>query len=194
MKLSKQQREILDFLTKHEEEIKQLTKTANREEIGELEIGDSVTIAGIKWSKFAEDENGNSMMLADESVCEMKFGKNNDWRESEVREKCKEIAEKIKKELGEDAIVAFETDLFSHDGLRDYGAVEDEVALLTYDMYRNKRENIKELDDLWWLLTPDSTPSGYGSDYVRYVVSGGSVDCGWCSGTGSVRPFCILAS
>ena len=191
MKLTAKQKEILNFLAENEEEIKKL-KTIATVNMSDLKIGDSVTIAGITWSKFAEDENGNSMMLADEAVCKMEFGKDNNWTNSDVREKCKEIANKIKKELGDDALVAFETDLFSHDGLRDYGKVRDEVALLTYDLYRNNRDNIKSFGAWYWLATPDSTPSGCGSGDVRYVGFDGGVSCGWCSGVGAVRPFFIL--
>ena len=193
MKLTAKQKEILNFLAENEEEIKKL-KTIATVNLSNLKIGDSVTVAGISWSKFAEDENGNSMMLADESVCKMAFGKNNDWRESDVRNKCKEIAEKLKKELGDDAVVTFETDLFSHDGLRDYGKVQDDVALLTYDLYRNNRENIELLGKWSWLATPDSTPSGCGSGDVRCVDARGGVGYGWYGGGGAVRPFFILKS
>ena len=193
MTLTEKQMEILNFITENAETIKQLKNIANTKLSG-LKIKDSVTIAGITWSKFGEDENGNSLMLADESVYEMSFGDDNNWTNSAIRKKCKDIAEKLKKELGEVALVEFETDLFSHDGLRDYGKVQDEVAILTYDLYRNNRENIKPLDNWYWLATPDSTPSGYGSDCVQYVCSGGDVRYFWCDGVGAVRPFFILKS
>lgn len=193
MKLTEKQKEILDFITENEKEIKKLKNLATVK-LSDLKIVDSVEIAGISWSKFAEDENGNSMMLANDKVCEMEFGENNDWRTSKVREKCREIAEEIKDEIGDDAIVEFDTDLFSHDGLRDYGTVLDEVAILTYDLYRNNRENIKEVDFAFWLSTPDSTPSGCGAGGVRYVDSGGDVCCRWCIGGLAVRPFFLLQS
>lgn len=193
MKLTAKQKEILNFLAENEDEIKKL-KTFATVNLSSLKIGDSVTIAGITWSKFAEDADGNSMMLSDDAVCEMKFGDDNNWENSGVREKCKEIAKNLEKELGEDAVVTFETDLFSHDGLRDYGKVQDRVAILTYDLYRNNRSKIKQLDQWYWLATPDSTPSGSGSGCVRYVGSDGGVDCGWYYGGGAVRPFFILKS
>ena len=34
---------------------------------------ESVVIAGITWSKFAEDKDGNAYLLADECVCEREF-------------------------------------------------------------------------------------------------------------------------
>lgn len=193
MTLTEKQMEILSFITENEDAIKQLKNIANTK-LSSLKIKDSVTIAGIAWSKFGEDENGNSLMLADKSVCEMSFGDDNNWANSAIREKCKDIAEKLKKELGEDVLVTFETDLFSQDGLRDYGKVKDEVAILTYDLYRNNRETIKPLNNWWWLATPNSTPLGYGSGSVQYVFSGGGVGYGWCDLVGAVRPFFILKS
>ena len=193
MTLTEKQMEILNFITENEDTIKQLKNIANTK-LSALKIKDSVTIAGITWSKFGEDENGNSLMLADEGVCEMSFGDDNNWTNSAVREKCRDIAEKIKMELGAVALVEFETDLFSHDGLRDYGKVQDEVAILTCDLYRNNRENIKLLNQWWWLATPNSTPSGFGSVGVRCVDSVGDVGYGWCDGVLAVRPFFILKS
>ena len=135
-------------------------------------------------------------MLADENICNMKFGENNDWRESPIKKKLnEELYQKIVAELGTDALVAIQTDLFSHDGLRDYGKCEDMVSLLTYDLYRSNRENIKSFDEWWWTCTPDSTPSGDNSSYVRCVRSYGYVGfshCDWCDR--GVRPFFILKS
>ena len=160
-----------------------------------MQMKESISLAGITWSKFAEDSEGNAYMLADEKICDMEFGENNDWRESQIRKKLnEELYQKIVVELGADAVVTIQTDLFSHDGLKDYGKCEDMVSLLTYDLYRNNRENIKELDEWFWTCTPNSTPSGYGSDRVRCVCSGGDVGYGWCDGSGAVRPFFILKS
>ena len=95
--------------------------------------------------------------------------------------------------MGIDALVTIQTDLFSHDGLRDYGTCKDKLSLLTYDMYRNNRENIKGIDSWYWLATPDSTPSGYGACCVQFVDADGGVDCGGCDwGDVGVRPFFIL--
>ena len=82
--------------------------------------------------------------------------------------------------------------MFSHDGLKDYERCEDEVSILTYDLYRRNRNAIKLIDDWYWLATPDSTPSGVGADYVRSVRSVGDVGCNWCDGVGAVRPFCVI--
>lgn len=92
-------------------------------------------------------------------------------------------------EIGAENMILFKTDLFSHDGLRDYGEVEERISILTYDLYRNNRENIKQIDEWYWLATPDSTTSSCGSDGVRCVGSRGDVFCIWCNYVKGVRPF-----
>ena len=76
-----------------------------------------------------------------------------------------------------------------------YGEVSGDIlAIPTLDLYRDCRKNISNLDQSWWLATPNSTPSGCGSGGVRVVNSGGDVYYGWCVGYGAVRPFFILKS
>ena len=193
--ITSEQKDILSFIVENEDKIKEILAGYQHKVTGkDLQISDQIEIAGITWSKFAEDKYGNAYMLADEAVSESDFGDNNDYRDSKIRKELVELFEKIIAEIGEDAIVPAAIDLFSHDGLDDYGKITDKVSLLTYDMYRNNRKNIKPLDDWWWLATPDSTPSGCGSGYVRCVDSGGDVGYGGCGYGGAVRPFFILKS
>lgn len=49
---------------------------------------------------------------------------------------------------------------------------------MNIELYRECRKSIPNPDE--WLATPDSTPSGYGSDNVQYVYSFVDVDCRWC--------------
>lgn len=127
----------------------------------------------------------------------MKFGEsNNDWRESNIR-KClnNDYLKEIEAEFGENNIVEHTTNLFSMDGLDDYGICRDKVGLFDIDQYRKYRKILgKNMVSWWWLLTPDSTPSGWSARCVRYVVDVGSVSCGDYDFSGSVRPFCILKS
>lgn len=193
--ITSEQKDILSFIVENEDKIKEILAGYQNKVTGkDLQIGDQIEIAGITWSKFAEDENGNAYMLADEAVSESDFGNNNDYRDSKIRKYLAELSEKIIAEISEDAIVPAEIDLFSHDGLDDYGKITDKVSLLTYDMYRNNRKNIKPLDTPWWLATPDSTPSGCSSDCVQDVDSDGYVYYGRYYYGRAVRPFFILKS
>lgn len=197
MNMTSEQRDFLTVLMNNKAVLEELLKAAStqQKQAKELQMKESISIAGITWSKFAEDNEGNAYMLADEKICDMKFGESNDWRESPIRKKLyEELYMKIVDELGADAVFKIQTDLFSHDGLKDYGKCEDMVSLLTYDLYRNNRENIKNFGELFWTCTPNSTPSGCGSGYVRCVGSGGGVGYGWCGYSRAVRPFFILKS
>ena len=198
MKMTSEQRNLLTVLMNNKAILEELMKTASaqQKQAKDLQMKESITIAGITWSKFAEDSERNAYMLADEAIFNMKFGENNDWRESPIRNKLyDELYFKIADELGVEAIVPIYTDLFSHDGLRDYGESEDAVSLLTYDLYRNNRESIKGIDKWWWTCTPNSTPLGYSFDFVQCVFSSGNVDCNGCGWhDGGVRPFFILQS
>ena len=197
MTMTSEQKNLLTVIMNNKEALEELFKIASthQKQTKDLQIKESITLAGITWSKFAEDSEGNAYMLADKNIYEMEFGENNDWRESPIRRKLNdELFQKVVEELGSDALITIQTDLFSHDGLRDYGKCEDKVSLLTYDLYRNNRENIKSIDDWFWTCTPDSTSSGWSSRCVRCVGSDGGVDYRVCDCGRGVRPFFILKS
>lgn len=198
MNMTIEQRNFLTLLMNNKAVLEELVKasSAQKKQVKNLQINESIICVDITWSKFAEDSEGNSYMLADESFCTMEFGGSNDWRESPIREKLnEELYQKIVAELGTEALVPIQTDLFSHDGLKDYGKCEDKVSLLTYDLYRNNRENIKNFGEWLWTCTPDSTPSGNNDCLVQCIRSDGDVSyCGCDSVDGGVRPFFILKS
>ena len=154
-----------------------------------------ITICGKSCVKIKEDENGSYYMLTD-TLFESKFGSDNNYSTSDVRKQLQEcdFAKKLQKKYG-DKLVPITTNLLSLDGLDDYGIVEGDIlATLTIDLYRECRKNIPNHNTWWWLATPNSTPSGCGSDGVRYVGSDGHVDFGWYYSCGAVRPFFILQS
>lgn len=59
---------------------------------------------------------------------DIRFGENNDWRESEVKDYLNSVyLQELKKNFGEDAIRKIRTKLTSLDGYDDYGMSDDEV-------------------------------------------------------------------
>ena len=156
-----------------------------------------VSMAGYLWNPIKTDEEGNTYYLMFGSLGIYRFGNNNNnYATSNIRKELTEsdLLKKLKKEFG-DRLVTFTTDLLSLDGLDDYGTVEGEIlAIPTLDLYRECRKKITPLDFLWWLATPNSTPSGCISGNVRYVNSDGKVRDGWYDDCGAVRPFFILKS
>lgn len=150
--------------------------------------------AGRPWIPIKTDGD-KTYYLLDGILEKSIFGKNNNYANSIIRDKLinGELAKALKEELG-DKLVPITTDLLSLDGLDDYGKVEGDIlAIPTLDLYRECRKRITKIDKWWWLATPNSTPSGYGSGSVQCVVSGGGVGYNWCDcGGGSVRPFFVL--
>lgn len=196
MNMTSEQRNLLTVLMNNKEVLEELFNGISlQKQAKDIQMKENITVADITWSKFAEDNEGNAYMLANKNICDMEFGKNNDWRESPIKKRLnEELYQKVSAELGADALVTIQTDLFSHDGFRDYGKCEDNVSLLTYDLYRNNRGNIKSINEYFWTCTPDSTPSGDDSRCVRCVRSDGHVGCRGCDYDGGVRPFFILKS
>lgn len=198
MTITNEQKELLTTIMENKENLEELLRISSikKKQVKDLQMKESISVADISWSKFAEDSEGNAYMLADENIYDMGFGENNDWRESPIKKRLnEELYQKVVAELGTNALLIIQSDLFSHDGLRDYGICEDKISLLTYDMYRNNRDNIKGIDSWYWLATPDSTPSGYGASCVQCVYADGGVvyrDCRW--NVWGVRPFFILKS
>lgn len=124
------------------------------------------------------------------------FGKTNNYTDSNVRNMItnSDLAKNLQMEFG-DRLVPITLDLLSLDGLDDYGTVTGDIlAIPTIDLYRKYRKNISKLDSWYWLVTPDSTPSGCCSEYVQCVDSSGCVGSNWYGLVGAVRPFFILKS
>lgn len=168
----------------------------NKVELSTLLPGDTFKSNDVEYIVLEQFENGTTGIITKELLKDsMKFDSdNNNWKTSNIRRK---LNEEYLNELvfGEENIVEHTVDLLSLDGLNDYGTSKDKISLLTIDQYRKYRKILGEdKDNWWWLSTPNSTPTGYSSDFVQYVNSNGDVDCGWCGGVGGVRPFFILKS
>lgn len=150
-------------------------------------------LAGTTWTILDHTEKG-VVCIAD-VIKTMRFGSNNDWRESKIREYLNtEFLEKIEKEIGAENILLFERDLLALDGLDDYGTCTDKVSLINVDEYRKYRKKIPNTGKWWWIITPDSTPSNNDDWCIRVVSPSGRVaDCN-CDFVDGVRPFCIFSS
>lgn len=168
---------------------------SNKMVLSSVKVGDIINDKYIVLEHFAD---GTTAVIRKDLLEDtMEFSdSNNDWRESSVRKYLNnDYLKEIEKEFGVDNIVGHTTNLFSMDGLDDYGTCRDKVGIFDIDQYRKYRKVLgKNMDSWWWLLTPDSTPSGWSARYVRYVGNGGGVNCRDCDYSGSVRPFCILKS
>lgn len=126
---------------------------------------------------------------------DMSFGKNNDWRESKVKDYLNSVyLQELKKNFGEDVIRKIRTKLTSLDGYDDYGISNDMIGMMTAIDYMEYHKYIGNCDRSYWLLTPNSTESGVNDCYVQIVHSNGNALCRGCDWEYGVRPFFILQS
>lgn len=164
-----------------------------------LNQGDIFVENGVEYIVLEQLENNQTAVIRKELLNDtMKFDSdNNNWCTSSIRKFLNEkYIEELENVFGEKRIVEHSVNLLSLDGLDDYGTSNDKVSLLTIDLYRKYRKFLgNNMDNSWWLATPDSTVSGYGASYVQCVDSDGCVGCNDCEWIdGGVRPFFILQS
>lgn len=141
--------------------------------------------------------NGDTVeLLLKDTLCNMSFGRSNNFAESNIRDYLNEFADKLAELVGEDNIVEHKVDLTADDGLKCYGSCDCRVSLLTAQMYRENVYTIDKykLDKWWWLATAYSTPKHNDSCWIKSVSPNGLIDCGIYSDYVGVRPFCILKS
>ena len=154
------------------------------------------SICKYAWTSIKDEDTGFTYHFMDGFLCRSDFGNDNNYANSKIR-KClndSDFAKELKETFG-NKLVTITTDLFSLDGLDDYGTVEGDVlAIPTLDLYRKFRKNLPKISDWWWLATPYSTPSGYSSNGVGCVVGSDGVDYVWYFSIGGVRPFFITQS
>lgn len=125
---------------------------------------------------------------------EKKFGKNNNWKESDIRKYLNtEFLEKLEKELNVQ-LPMFERDLLSLDGQTEYGTCMDTISMITVDEYRKYRSKLPNTGEWWWTITPDSTPCNNDDWCIAVVSPDGYFSFNLCVGYRGVRPICIFPS
>ena len=147
----------------------------------------------IVCEQFADDTTAVVRKKCLENM--MKFGENNNWKESQWRKYLNnEYLKEIENDFGADKIVEHDVNLTSLDGYDDYRTAIDMISAMDIDMYRKYHKYIGNTGIAHYLATPDSTPSGYGSSRVQYVDDCGDVYYCGCRWSRDVRPFFILKS
>lgn len=151
-----------------------------KHELAVLEHLDGCAVV-IKKNKYGED---------------IKFGKNNNYNDSNADKRCIEFGEEIAAIIGKENMIEFDLDLTANDGMKCYGSVKRTAALRTADMQRKYAYIFDQLPKFWeWTATAYSTPKREDSTGVECVSPRGGIDFnnGFYFNCG-VRPFCILKS
>lgn len=182
----------------------------NGEEYVAVKKGEKVSkqlkdIAEGECFKLADDEEfivleqnvGQTIVLRKEPICNMRFGKNNNFKESDVLDKLKDYQKKIQRIVGERSLKEFCLDLTSLDGLCDYGKIDVKMGVLTLEMAR-KYVHITDkhkTKEYCWLATPWSTKKHDNDIGVLCVSPDGRIICNsYYYGDFGVRPLFILDS
>ncbi len=181
------------------EQVKEMEESfgANKTELKNISVGDTFKVGEFEFIVLEHDGENTSIILKDFWKSSKFDSDSNDYRESDIR---KDLNKNFYKELcalvGSGNIIKHTVDLTADDGLKDYESCEDNISLLTCDMYRRyiyilKKYNPKKW---WWLATAYSTKSNGYEFAVRAVYNGGALDYLNCFCNDGVRPFCILKS
>lgn len=164
--------------------------------LADLLPGDIFSMNDVEYIVCEQFDDGTTAIVRKNCLDKtMKFVNNNNWKESTLRKylNTKYINE-LQEVFGSENIVAHDVDLLSLDGYDDYGVSVDRVSVMNIDRYRKYHRYIGDTGNSHWLLTPDSTPSGYGASRVQFVGVGGDVSYSSCDLNRGVRPFFVLQS
>ena len=173
------------------EQVNTLKKALNLDgkQLADVAIGDTFKIADIEFIHF-----GDGVAVTKDILFNAIFDNNtNNFAKSSLLCKLeKEVLSKIKKEIGAENVLEFETDLWALDGTDEYGKMKSKISLPTLDFYRANRKIFSKhhIGKWWWLATPDST----SNSFVRCVYGGGALSYSYCHDDGGVRPFLIFRS
>ena len=160
--------------------------------LAEVKNGSTFKIGDREFIKFF-DENGKTTVVTKDCVCNSEFGKNNNFKDSYILKWLTDVfLPSLENEIGAENVCEFETDLFSLDGLTDFGKMRSKVSLPTFDFYRQNRKVFEQygVNDWWWL----STPNGKQGWWITCVSPSGSIYYYDYGNNYGVRPFCILNS
>jgi hypothetical protein len=156
--------------------------------IKDVKIGKKFKFGKIEFVKL-DNSYGGCLCLATDVLFRDCFDENgkNDWATSTLRQKLMEV---IGNYIDTSALVTFDRDLTTADGMTAYGHCTDTVSLLTCDEYRKYRKFIPNCGEWHWTITADGLIYSY---YVRDVLSAGSLGRSIaCYGRNGVRPLICL--
>ena len=147
-------------------------------ELSNVKVGKTFKIGEIEFIKFS-DIDGITIAVSKDIVFRSEFGNNNNLAESDVLEKLnKEILPELIKEVGEENILEFETDLTTLDGLKPYEPLKSKISIPSFDFYRANVEMFDKykVDSWWWLATPDTAEPHYKPSWLLCVSPVGRVN------------------
>ena len=181
-----------------EKQLKEIKDSfVKKRRLGDVPAGDIVGIGSYDFIVLDHNDGETRLLMKGLYKEDVKFGPDNNYKNSDVKKICDEFAKELEDLVGSDNIISYKVDLTALDGLRTYGDCYAKCSPMTFDMARSYVDILDryKLDQYWWLCTPWSTPEHGYSSTVCIVSPSGNIFNNFfsCSGNG-VRPFCILKS
>ena len=180
-----------------EKQLKEIKDSfVKKRRLGDVPAGDIVGIGSYEFIVLDHIDGKARLLMKDLYKEDVKFGPDNNYKNSDVKKICDEFAKELEDLVGSDNIISHKVDLTSLDGLRTYDACYAKCSLMTFDMARSYVDILDryKLDQYWWLCTPWSTPEHGHSSTVCIVSPSGFGSDRYSFINGGVRPFCILKS
>ena len=175
-----------------------IDRPEDRVELSSLCPGDIFRAGDAEYIVLERHENGTAAVIRKDALeGDMVFDPHGGgWKISRVRESLNgQYLETLTETFGLGNITDYVTDMLSLDGLNDCGKCVDKVSLLGIGQYRRYRKYLGDpLGRPWWLVTPDSAPSGLSGNSVLYVGESGDVGIQPCGFSAALRPFLTLRS
>lgn len=184
-----------------------MEKTLKTGEIGKLAAESRFTYGGLEWVVLAHNPQKKAVLVLAADVLKTESGETrympfdeenkNDFAASSVRAFLNGdfLEELAAAGADKEAFLPLALDLTSDDGLKDYGIDRVTIGIYTDQIYREFRNIIPPASDWHWTATPFSTARNGYEHLVRYVNSSGALNGrNAYSGSGGVRPLCVLKS
>ena len=152
-------------------------------------------VCGKSWTTVKDGDCTYHFMYG--SLFKDSFGDNNNYVESDVREKLVngDLVKELEAFYG-DKLLPITSDLTALNGSKEYGVISgDKFAVPTLDILRKFKENIPLMGNWYWTSTPNGTKQTGDASCVQVVRDDGNLgygNCDWFSC--SVRPFYITKS
>ncbi len=192
IKVNNQKIELTD------EQVREIQQSFGIEQIrlSDIPVGETFKVGEYEFIVLEHAKGTTAVILKDLLYESKKFGKDNDYKTSNVGFLCDKFAVVISEIVGIENLIEHTVDLTSDDGLKDYGKIKRSMSLLTTDLYRRYVEILDKykVNKWWWLATAFSTPKHDPDNWVKCVSPSGCIYDGGYGNDGGVRPFCIFSS
>lgn len=166
----------------------------NKVTLGSVKPGSIVKLGNREYIVL-EHNNGNTAVIAKDSVRAIRFGYTGDYVTSDVRKFCNgEFLNELAAVVGMDNIVEHTVNLVADDGTGKGKTCKDKVSIITTENYRCYREFLKACGCWWWTATRVTYDDKKYARDVCYIYSDGVLGWSACDCIGGVYPFCILNS